>query len=225
MENKDDKCFLWCLLRYLHPVQKNASRINDLREYENDLNFKGIDFPVKVKDIQKFENQNPYLPGINVFSINDDDKIYPLRLNQKDAKKSIDLFLFSEDENQHYSLIKNFSRLARLQITSDRRKIHICKKCFTHFTKKYLFKKHSRYRSKNETVAVKMPTKNSTLKFQNHFKKLSIPFTIYADFECFTMPIHSCQPNPVENKNRIKNPILKVIKNMSQVVTVSILKP
>ena len=57
MENKDDKCFLWCVLRYLYPVQKNASRINDLREYENNVNFKGINFPVKVKDIQKFENK------------------------------------------------------------------------------------------------------------------------------------------------------------------------
>ena len=41
-----------------------------------------------------------------------------------------------------------------------------------------------------------MPTKNSILKFQNHFKKLSIPFVIYADFECFTLPMNSCQPNP-----------------------------
>ena len=55
MENKDDKCFLWCVLRYLHPREKHSSRINDLREYENDLNFKGIDFPIRVKDIQKFE--------------------------------------------------------------------------------------------------------------------------------------------------------------------------
>ena len=196
MENKDDKCFLWCVLRYLHPREKHSTRINDLKEYENDLNFKGIEFPVKVKDIQKFENQNQNLPGINVFSINDNNKIYPLRLNQKDAKKSIDLFLFTEDENQHYSLIKNFSRLTRSQITSDRRKIHICKKCLTHFTKKYLFKRHLKYCSKNETVALKMPSKNTILKFQNHFKKLPIPFTIYADFECFTLPVNSCQPNP-----------------------------
>ena len=41
-----------------------------------------------------------------------------------------------------------------------------------------------------------MPTKNSILKFQNHFKKLPIPFAIYADFECFTFPVNSCQPNP-----------------------------
>ena len=114
MENKDDKCFLWCVLRYLHPVQKNASRINDLKEYENDLNFKGIDFPIRVKDIQKFENQNSNLPGINVFSINDNNKMYPLRLNQKDAKKSIDLFLFSKDENQHYSLIKKLFKISEI---------------------------------------------------------------------------------------------------------------
>ena len=85
----------------------------------------------------------------------------------------------------------------RSQITShSSTKVHICKKCLTHFIKKYLFKKHSRYCNKNETVAVKMPTKNSILNFQNHFKKLPIPFAIYADFDCLTLPMNSCQPNP-----------------------------
>ena len=196
MENKDDKFFLWSVLRYLHPVQKNVSRINDLREYENDLNFKGINFPVKLKDIQKFENQNSDLPGINVFSINDNNKIYPLRLSQKDTKKTIDLFLFSKEETKHYSLIKNFSRLKRSQITSNNKKIHICKKCLTHFTKQNLLERHSKYCSQNETAFVKMPTKNTILNFQNHFKKLPIPFVIYADFECFIIPMNSCQPNP-----------------------------
>ena len=41
-----------------------------------------------------------------------------------------------------------------------------------------------------------MPTKNTILNFQNYFKKLPIPFVIYADFECFTIPMNSCQPNP-----------------------------
>ena len=41
-----------------------------------------------------------------------------------------------------------------------------------------------------------MPTKNTILNFQNHFKKLPIPFVVYADFECFTKLINSCQPNP-----------------------------
>ena len=136
IQNKDNKSFLWSILRYLHPIQMNEVRLTDVRKYENDLNFKGIDFPVKLKDIPKFENQNPDLPGISVFSVNDNNKIYPLRLNQKDPQKSIDLFLFSKDEKQHYSLIKNFSRLVRSQITSDTTgKILICKKCLTHFIK------------------------------------------------------------------------------------------
>ena len=197
IQNKDNKCFLWSILRYLHPIQKNETRLTDIRKYENDLNSKGIDFPVKLKDIPKFENQNPTLPGINVFSVNDNNKIYPLRLNQKDTHETIDLFLFTKDENLHYCLIKNFSRLVRSQITSDTTsKLHICKKCLTHFTKLELFEKHTTYCSQNETVAVKMPTKHTILNSQNHFKKLPIRFVVYADFECFTKPINACQPNP-----------------------------
>ena len=42
-----------------------------------------------------------------------------------------------------------------------------------------------------------MPTKkHDILKFKNHFKKLPLSFVIYADFECFTLPINTCQPNP-----------------------------
>ena len=167
IKNEDDKCCLWSVLCYLHPVQKNGERINDLKKYENDLNFIEIIFPVKVKDIQKFENNNPDLLGINVFSVNENNKIYPLRINKKDCQKSIDLFLYSEDEKQHYSLIKNFSRLARSQITKDTtRKLHICKKCLTHYTKEDLLEKHSLNCVKNETVAVKCQPKTTFSNFK-----------------------------------------------------------
>ena len=120
-----------------------------------------------------------------------------MRLNQKDTQKTIDLLLFSKDEKFHYSLIKNFSRLVRAQITSHSSStLHICKKCLTHFTKLDLFEKHKIYCSQNETVSAKMPTKNTIINLKKHFKKLPIPFVIYADFECFTKPINSCQPNP-----------------------------
>ena len=188
MENKDNKCFLWSVLRYLHPQEKHSSRINDLIKYGNVLNFKGIDFPVKVKDITKFENQNPDLPGINVFSINENNKIYPLRHNEKDPIKSIDLFYFSKGEKNHYSPIKTFSRLTRSQITShSSSKLHICKVSYSFYQTGSI--------QKTLTAAVKMPTKNTILNFYNHFKKLPIPFVIYADFECFTIPMNSCQPN------------------------------
>ena len=88
--------------------------------------------------------------------------------------------------------------MVRSQITSHRSsKIYICKKCLYHYTKEDLLEKHIIYCGSNETTGVKMPTKkNSILKFKHHFKKLPLPFIIYADFECFTIPVNSCQPNP-----------------------------
>ena len=200
IKNKDDKCFLWCVLRYLNPKGKNAELLTDLKQKENSLNTKGIKFPIKLKDISKFEKLNPDLPGINVFSVNDNNKFYPLRMAQRNPQKTIDLFLYEEDGKYHYTLIRNFSRLFRSQITSRTNgKIHICKKCFTHFSKEELFQKHIEYCSSNETVAVKMPTRNSKLRFNNGYKQLPVPFVVYADFECFTKPINNCSPNPEDS--------------------------
>ena len=41
-----------------------------------------------------------------------------------------------------------------------------------------------------------MPTRNSKLSFNNGYKQLPVPFVVYADFECFTKPINTCNPNP-----------------------------
>ena len=196
IRNSDNKCFLWSVLRYLHPKEKNDSRLSDLKKYENELNMKGIKFPVKIKDISKFESLNPDIPGINVFSVNENKKFYPLKMAKKDPQKTIDLFLYEEDGKYHYSLIKNFSRLFRSQITSRTNEpIHICKRCSNHFTKEELLTKHIKYCLSNETVAVKMPAKNTSVKFVNFNKQFIIPFVIYADFECFTKPMSNCCPN------------------------------
>ena len=90
IENKDEKCFLWCILRYLHPKEKDEERLTGLKKYEFSINTEGIDFPVKLKHISKFEKLNPSLPGINVFSVNDNKKFYPLRMADKDCLNTID---------------------------------------------------------------------------------------------------------------------------------------
>ena len=195
IQNKDEKCFLWCILRYLHPREDNDSRLKDLKEYENSLNTEGIIFPMKLKDISKFEKLNPEIPGINVFSV-DKFTFYPLRMAEKDCLNTIDLFLYEEDGVSHYTLIKNFNRLIKSQKTNSKEKIFICKKCFTHYTKEELLQKHILYCSNNETVVVKMPEPKTILYFKNYYKQLPIPFVVYADFECFTKPLNTCIPNP-----------------------------
>ena len=196
------------VLRYLHPANRDEPRLTDLRQYEDELNAKGIIFPVKLRDITKFESLNPSLPGINVFSINEHNKLYPLRMAQRGTQQTIDLFLHEQD-GKYYSLIKNFSRLFRSQITSRTNgTIHICKKCFTHFSKQKLYDKHIEYCSSNETVPVKMPPRNTKLCFNNYHKQLPIPFVVYADFECFTEPMNTAALIQMIL-------ILAVIRNMS----------
>ena len=153
---------------------------------------------MKLRDIKKFENQkNSSLHGVNVFSINDNNKFYPLLMTDKDCEELIDLFLFEQDGKSHYSFISSFNRLIRPQITSRTNGVtHICKKCFTLFTKEDPFEKHIKYCSNNEAVAVKMPTRNTTLKFQNYYKQFPLPFVVYADFECVPGPVSTCEPCP-----------------------------
>ena len=202
IKNKDDKCFLWCILRYLHPKKDNGEYLKDLKKYEFSLNTKGITFPIGIKDINKFEKLNPDLPGINIFYEDDKMVIRPFRTTDKDCKNTIDLFLIEKDGKSHYSLIKNFHRLIRSQKTKSKDgKIFICKRCFTHYTKEELLEKHIKYCSNNQTVAVKMPEPNTYLHFKNYYKQLPIPFVVYADFECFTKPMNTCSPNPKESYN------------------------
>ncbi|XP_072023229.1 uncharacterized protein [Amphiura filiformis] len=39
------------------------------------------------------------------------------------------------------------------------------------------------------------PEKDSSQYFKHHFKSQNVPFVVYADFESFTKPIQTCQPN------------------------------
>ena len=59
--------FLWCVLIALNPKDDNAVRVDkELICKENTLNMERIEYPVSLKDIDKFENQNPTI-SITVF--------------------------------------------------------------------------------------------------------------------------------------------------------------
>ena len=67
IKNKDNKCFLWCVLRALNPKDNHEERVDKkLMEKENTLNMEGIEYPVSLKDIDKFEKKNPSI-SITVF--------------------------------------------------------------------------------------------------------------------------------------------------------------
>ena len=200
-KNKDDKCFLWCLLRHLHMKLRDNEIISDLKKYEDELVTKGLTFPMDVKDIRKFEKLNPNIPSISVLSV--EGKSFQILKAPKDSRESIDLFLVTKDGRSHYTLIKNLSRLISTSLTKTRviGGVFICKRCLCHFKVKHRFEAHEKYCNHNKAVRVRMPPKDKFI-FFDHFKnKYPIPFVIYADFECFTKPVHNCQPDPSKSYN------------------------
>ena len=195
MKNTDNKCFLWCVLRALNLCEKDPQRIDKkLKEKENTLNMEGIEYPVTLKDINKFENQNPTI-CITVFGYNGKN-VYPLKNSDNtDRKHKIVLMLIEKDGVKHYCLVKNVNRLLSSQVSNHKEKHHFCLRCLNAWTHKSL-NKHLEYCSNHEAVKIEMPEKGDILKFKNYHRGEKVPFIIYADFESLIKSIQSSNPNP-----------------------------
>lgn len=128
VKNFDNECFKWSILSALYPVENNAQRVSKYLQFEKELNFSGIIFPVTVSQISKFEENNKTI-SVNVYIINKErnhkknvleNKIVPLRLTKKIKENHIHLLLLHElpkkDEEQKemenlsvVDIIKNFN--------------------------------------------------------------------------------------------------------------------
>ena len=66
LKNNDNQCFKWAVARALNPKQRDAQLIDKhLQEKAKELNWENIEFPVSLKAIDKFEQQNPKV-NVNV---------------------------------------------------------------------------------------------------------------------------------------------------------------
>ena len=85
--------------------EKNAERLSkQMREDSEKFDWTGIEFPVSLKQIDKFENQNNY--AINVFGY--ERVVYPLRISKKkdSCEQVINLLLIANEETNHFCWIK-----------------------------------------------------------------------------------------------------------------------
>src|SRR5204862_1089701 len=112
IKNKDNKCFLYCVLSVLFPrnsANESASRVSNYVAHENRLNMSNIKYPVKISDIDRFERQNEI--SVNVFGYEGKKLIYPLRITKRMKKVHVNLLLLQRGRVTHYCLIHNFNRL------------------------------------------------------------------------------------------------------------------
>ena len=199
VKNKDNKCFLWCVLSASNPKAGHPERLDkELKTKENTLNMEGIDYPVSLKDLNKFEKQNPSI-SITVFGY-EGKSVYPLR-NSANTGRDYDIILMLIEEGgvKHYCLVKSIERLLSSQVSKGNRKEYFCLNCFNPFPSEKSLNEHKEYCIEHKAVKIKLPEEGTMLKFKNYDRREKVPFIVYADFECFIKPIQSCDPDDKES--------------------------
>lgn len=226
IENTDNMCFKWSILAALYPAGKNANRPSKYKSHSNRLNFDGITFPVTLEQIQLFEKLNSDI-SVHVYAYETiyDKKIeakvhtiVPVRLSSNVKSNHIHLLLLTDEvENKknvgnaptntaevktHFCLIKNLSKLVKMQCTKSKNKIWICDRCLHYFYSKLKLNNHEVNCLKQNKCRITMPIKNQSeyLSFENFRKKIDVAFIIYADIESLLIPVNDLSVGDGENR-------------------------
>ena len=157
IKNNDQLCFLWCILAYLFPVENNKNITSSYSKHFDKFNLEGLEFPMKVKDIPKFENLNIGL-CINVFELTG-NVLTPIHVNKNYLQPQIDLLLY---EN-HYCLITKLHCL----INKDSHMKHVCRRCLTAFSSQPVLIDHIDRCQKQQPTKITFSWKDQ-LKFEDY---------------------------------------------------------
>ena len=127
MKNDDLECFRWCHIRHLNPQDKDPQRIKKRdMPYIEKLNYEGIEFPVTIKQINRIEKQNSI--NINVFGY-EDKQTYPIYVSKEKYEDHMELLLITDDEDEHYVLIKDFNKFMYNKAKHKEKSIFVCTVC------------------------------------------------------------------------------------------------
>ena len=130
IKNYDNICFLWCLFfkfypnhRFIrsldhHPLSKMKHKKAFGIFKKHFKNLEKFSFSMPLKSVPKFERENEV--SINVFVIDDKNKILPVLITEKKQKLHANLLLIEKNGSYHYCLINNLPRLLGSQVTKKR---------------------------------------------------------------------------------------------------------
>ena len=123
-----------------------------------------------------------------VYRACDDKKvIYPLRVSSTLVpNRHVDLLLFEYNGIQHYSTIRNLSRLVPGQMSNHSHAVYCCKQCLHAYKTQELLDPHAT--DCCHAQRTKFPD-DPRCPFTNIQKQLPAPFVVYADFESILKPV------------------------------------
>ena len=184
IKNDDQYCFLWCILAHLFPVEDHKNRTSNYSMNLNKLILNGLEFPMKIKDIPKFENLNNL--NVNVFELTK-TVLTPIHINTNYDQPQIDLLLYQN----HYCLITKLHCL----INKDSHMKWVCRRCLTAFSSEDILSQHIDRCQKQQPTNITFSWKDH-LKFEDYHMKVPVPIRVYADFECINQPTDDREAAP-----------------------------
>ena len=128
--NKDEECFRWAIIAAENVGMKDPQRVSNLRKFADNYDWSGLELPVLLKQIGKFEAKNNI--SINVLGLEGED-IYIHRNSSYKSDREINLLMISENGIKHYTAIKSLSRLLRSSNTKHKCKQYFCTNCLQEF--------------------------------------------------------------------------------------------
>ena len=75
--NDDNLCFTYSILAGLYPADDHPNRVYHYKKHINKLCLDGLDFPIKLNDITKFEKQNPTI-SVGVIELTTGNRFVPI---------------------------------------------------------------------------------------------------------------------------------------------------
>ena len=192
----------WSVIAAENVGMMDPQRVSNLRKFKDNYDWSGLEFPVSIKDIGKFENRNNI--SVNVLAVEGRD-IYIHRKGQW-VGQEINLSMVSEVGIWHYTAIKSLSRLLSSKNSNTEHKQYFCINCLQGFTQESSRDQHQVYCKDNESVRVEMPKQGSTAEFKDGQNQFRVPFIMYTDFESILEPMDivelgsTSQPYPNEVK-------------------------
>ena len=187
--NDDEECFKWSVIAAENVGMKDPQHVSDLRKFKDNYDWSGLEFPVSIKDIGKFETRNNI--SVNILAVEGRD-IYTHRKGQR-VGQEIKLLMVSEDGVWHYTAIKSLSRLLSSKNSNTKHKQHFCVNSLQGFTQELSRDQHQVYCEDNMSIRVEMPKQGSTIEFKDGQNQFRVPFIMYSDFESILEPM-----DPVE---------------------------
>ena len=187
IQYEDQQCFMWSILSALFPALKDAQRISKYQDYTQELNFSGMNFPITIDQISKFETLNPM---ISVTVIGCEEKpskkgkkshLFPLRVPDVKKENHVTLLYWGKGTKYHYAWVKNLNRLL-YSTKSHKCQTYFCERCFQGFIRQDLLENHAENCQSIPIQAVSLVKEK--ISFKAWSKTEETLFRVYADFEC-----------------------------------------